>query len=134
MKVVVSGSRFITDYTVVQKAIQDSGFEITELVSGKEPNGVDRLGEEWAVKHGVPVKPFYADWTDIWHPDAIVKKQKGSGKLYDVTAGPRRNQAMAEYADALIAIPKDKSKGTRDMIKRAKKMGLRVFIVDLTDK
>ena len=44
MKVIVTGSRIINDPAVVERAIDESGFTITELVSGGA-RGVDRLAE-----------------------------------------------------------------------------------------
>lgn len=38
-----------------------------------------------------------------------------------------RNGAMAEYADALVAIDQD-THGTNDMIKQANARGLKVFL------
>ena len=43
MKCVIAGSRTITDYALVEKAIVDSGFEITEVVCG-ECRGPDMFG------------------------------------------------------------------------------------------
>lgn len=44
MKVVIAGSRTILDSSVIAEAIDKSGFEITEIVSGGA-QGVDRLAE-----------------------------------------------------------------------------------------
>ena len=43
MKVIIAGSRNFTDYKVLQDAIKNSGFKITEVVSGGA-KGVDSLG------------------------------------------------------------------------------------------
>lgn len=111
MKVIIAGSRDITNPDFVEQAIQQSGFSITELVSGQAP-GVDTLGERWARLNKIPIKPFPADW-----------------KKYGKPAGPIRNQQMADYADALIAIWHNNSSGTKDMIDKAKAKGLQVFIL-----
>lgn len=52
MKVIVAGSRSITNRQFVYNIIENSGFNITEVVSGNA-NGVDKLGEQWAVEHGI---------------------------------------------------------------------------------
>lgn len=109
MKVIVAGSRSITDFKKVWQAIEESGFQISELVSGGA-RGVDRLAEEWARDKEIPTRIFRPDW-----------------KLGAV-AGPIRNQQMAVYADALIAIWDGKSRGTQDMIKKSQAKGLRVYI------
>lgn len=92
------------------RALKRAPFEITEIVSGT-CEGVDQLGEEWAERHGIPVKRFPADW-----------------KKYGRRAGPLRNQTMASYADALIAIWDGKSKGTRSMIDEALREKLEVYV------
>ncbi len=110
MKVIIAGSRDITDYDLVCRAVIASGFEITEVVSG-ECRGVDKLGERWARSHGIKIEPF-----------AYLRKLGSRG-------GPVRNEQMAKYADALIAIPRaGKSDGTDDMIRRAKVWNRLIFI------
>ena len=47
MKVIIAGSRGVEDYALVEEAVKQSGFDITEVVSGTA-RGVDLLGEHWA--------------------------------------------------------------------------------------
>lgn len=113
MKVIIAGSRDITDYRLVAKAMQEFPEEVTEVVSGGA-NGVDKLGEEWAVNHGIPIKRFVADW-------------RAHGKA----AGPIRNREMANYVSdmgALVALWDGKSAGTRNMIQEATRRGLLVCV------
>jgi hypothetical protein len=110
MRVIIAGSRTITHKEVVEEAVRRSGFQITEVVSGCAI-GVDSLGEEVARDLAMPVKQFPADWRRL-------------GKK----AGFLRNQQMADYADALIAVWDGKSRGTQDMVRRARKAGLQVFV------
>jgi len=112
MKVIIAGSRTITDIELVEKAIEDSPFDITEVVTGCA-RGVDTLGIKFAWEHMIPKKEFPADWDK-----------------YGKAAGFIRNKQMAEYADALIAVWDGKSKGTAHMIDIAKKEGLEVFIYE----
>lgn len=98
MKVIVAGSRNFTDYSYVVACIKESRYNISELVCG-EAQGVDSLAKKWATTYGLPIKSFPARWDK-----------------YGKSAGPRRNQQMADYADALIAIWDLKSPGTRNMI------------------
>lgn len=86
MKVVLAGSRDIFDPSLLELAIIDSGYEITEVVCGKAL-GVDTLGEEWAKANNIPVKDFEPDW-----------------KSHPFNAGFIRNGDMAEYADAAIIL------------------------------
>lgn len=109
MKTIIAGSRDIGDYDFVKKAIVESGFKITEVISGCA-TGVDTLGEQWAKENNIPIKRFPADW-----------------KQYGMSAGPRRNTQMGDYGDALIAIPSPDSRGTLHMVSYAKSKGLKVF-------
>lgn len=112
MKVIIAGSRTITDLDTVIIAVLNSWFlpHITEVVSGAA-NGVDKLGESFARLHSIPIRQFPADWDGI-----------GRG------AGFVRNRLMAEYADALIAVWDGKSKGTEHMIQVAKAVGIKVYV------
>jgi hypothetical protein len=61
--------------------------------------------------------------------DAKVMQMPADWKTHGRAAGPIRNRAMAEYADALIAIYR-KGKltpGTRNMISEARKRGLKIY-------
>lgn len=115
MKTIIAGSRTITDYDIVKKAVQESGFKITEVVSGTA-KGVDSLGEQWALENGVPVKRFPADWNK-----------------HGNSAGPIRNEQMGDYSEALIAVHNG-SKGTAHMLEYAIKKGLHVFNYDIRQK
>lgn len=104
MKVIVAGSRSIHDYDVVRKAIENSGYQIDEIVSAMAP-GVDRLGEEYAEENGIPVQQFPANT-----------------KVYRQGAWYKVNEAMARYADALVAVHNG-SQGTKHMIKKMREAG-----------
>lgn len=110
MRVIIAGSRTIIDLAIVERAIENSDFNVTEVVSGGA-RGVDALGEAWARKNGIPVKLFPADW-----------------KKHGRSAGMIRNAEMAEYAYGLIAIWDGKSRGTLHMISCANKRGNDVHI------
>jgi hypothetical protein len=110
MKVIIAGSREITDYKAIGRAITASKFDITEVVCGCAI-GVDRIGQTWAIANGISVKEMCADW-----------------ELYGRSAGPIRNAKMADYADAAIIIWNGKSPGSLNMIKEIKKRGKPYFI------
>ena len=85
------------------------------VLSGKA-RGVDTLGEAWAKDHNIPIEEFPA----MWHTDG-----RGAGHV--------RNEKMAKKADALVAISEAQydggiSKGTKDMIQRARRHGLRTYV------
>lgn len=126
MKVIIAGSRDISDYEIVRQAIIASGLwkeykHDLEIVSGGA-RGVDRLGEEFARKNGLKVHQFIPDWD-------------GLGK----SAGHVRNREMGDFAKAhggaLIALWDGSSPGTKGMIDYAKKIGLKCFVfIRVTDK
>jgi hypothetical protein len=98
MKVIIAGSRSILDKWTIVEAVGATDWIIDEVVSGGAV-GVDRLGEEWAATHNIPVRQFIAEWD-----------------RYGKAAGIYRNNDMAQYADALIAVWDGKSRGTLHMI------------------
>ena len=123
MKVIIAGGRDIEDYELLLEAVLNAGFDITAVVSGTA-RGADKMGERFAEEAGIPVYQFPADWDK-----------------YGRAAGPIRNQVMADFGDALIAIWDGKSRGTKGMIELAQKKGIPVHVelikpktVDLTWK
>lgn len=110
MKVVICGSRSILDPEIVAEAIQESGFDITEVISGGAV-GVDSLGAQWAIQNNKKVIRMLPDW-----------------KSYGKMAGLARNSLMVEEADAVIAIWDGKSRGTMDTITKTKKKAIPLYI------
>jgi ABC-type enterochelin transport system substrate-binding protein len=113
MKLIIAGSRTFTDYKklcqICDNILQNQNN--IEIVSGAYYRGADKLGEMYAKERGYKITRFPADW-----------------KRFRRAAGPKRNQQMANYADALIAFWDGKSKGTLNMIQLAKSSGLKVRI------
>lgn len=115
MKVIIAGSRSIKRKEILLVAIQKSGFEITEIVSGgcRAFGGCpDELGEDYGFAKEIPIKIFPAKW-----------------KQYRLAAGPIRNRTMAKYADALIALWDGKSKGTKSMISEMKQAKKETYVL-----
>lgn len=110
MKVIIAGSRDITDLNIVREAVKRSRFPVSEILSGCA-RGVDVLGEIVASELNVPVMRFPARWDE-------------HGKR----AGYIRNEEMAASGEALVAIWDGKSKGTGHMIDIAKKKKLNVYV------
>lgn len=130
MKVIIAGSRKITDVRFVEHAVKLSGFSIREVVSGGAA-GVDKLAETWAKDNKIPVRRFLANWKDITVKGAVIRT--GQYGKYNAVAGHMRNGEMAAYGQALIAIWDGHSRGTKDMIDKSVQSGLEVFVyrVDL---
>ena len=68
MKIVIAGSRTITDYEIVKKAVEqvikENDLKITEVFSGTA-NGVDKLGEKWAEENDISIVRYPAPWDDV---------------------------------------------------------------------
>lgn len=117
MKLIIAGSRTVTDGGEVARAVADAlgvfgvPCAAVRLVVVGGAAGADRLGAQWARDHGIPVETFPANW-------------KAHGKA----AGPVRNRAMAGYADALVAVWDGRSKGTADMVNEMRKRQKPVYV------
>lgn len=103
MKLIIAGSRGITDYATVRTAVVTTGlwdgygYKI-EVVCGMA-RGVDRLGLDFAKRNSLKWHEFPADWDKL-----------------GLRAGYVRNKQMGDFADQLLAIWDGESKGTRQMI------------------
>ena len=113
MKVIIAGSRSMTDIERVFNELDSyNEFEITEGVCGMA-KGVDIIGKEWCLTKGIPVKEFPADW-----------------EKFGKAAGPIRNKQMGIYSDCAIVIYNPEiSKGSKNMIDTMKKLGKPVYEV-----
>lgn len=120
MKVIIAGSRDIrlklSDISryIDEAAENDWRWEQISLVLSGGCKGVDEDGAAWACAAGIPVKKFIADW------DA-----------YGRAAGPIRNGRMVRNADALLVIRHADSRGSADVLMRARRAGLLVHDVIL---
>lgn len=127
VRIIVAGSRDYKDYAtladVLDKLIEKLNTQVIdkseiEIVSGG-CRGADELGERYAKESCIKCVIFPADW----------------GK-YGRSAGPFRNNQMAEYAASadrgiLVAFPIGESRGTRNMIDIARQRGLEVEVYEL---
>jgi len=106
MRVLVCGGRNFDDAERV--AIALNGITPTEVAQGGA-SGADYLALAWCRRHGIPCRTYTADW-------------ESDGRA----AGPLRNQAMLEdfRPDMVLAFPG--GNGTRDMVRKARKAGVKV--------
>ena len=119
MKIIIAGSRDITDYSIIEsgmkkikeKYLKDVLPHGLTILSGCA-RGVDTLAIQWAETHNADVHKYPANWSHF-------------GK----SAGYRRNDQMAKHGDLLVAFWDKKSKGTKHMIECAqdKKIPVEVF-------
>ncbi len=102
MRTIIAGSRDNVTQQDVDRAIELSGWSdlISVVVSGRA-RGADKMGEDWAKRHGIKIDPFVPNW----RPNGV----------FDKSAGYKRNEEMAASADALIAVWDGKSSGTGHM-------------------
>lgn len=116
-KVIVAGSRGFSNYKLLKETCNSTLREKRKthnvvIISG-HAKGADTLGEMYANEEKLDLEIFPADW-----------------KKYGKSAGFRRNEQMAEFADALIAFWDGKSHGTEHMIKIAEEKGMKVKVVN----
>lgn len=114
MKLIIAGSRTFTDAAFMEELLDAFILDVSEVVCGK-CRGADTLGEQWAILHNIPVKAFPADWN-----------------RYGKSAGFRRNEQMAEYADTLAAFWDGKSRGTQHMIRIMRDLKKPVYILSVS--
>lgn len=112
-RVIIAGGRDFDDYSTLREACDYYLRNKTnvEVVSGLA-RGADKLGVWYANERGLRVIPYPADWD-----------------THGAAAGPIRNEEMASNAEALIAFWDGISRGTADMIEKARKRGLKVRVV-----
>jgi hypothetical protein len=110
MKVIIAGSRSITEYADVNRAMQACGFEPTEIVCGGQ-RGAPFLGQRWAYTNGIPLKFFPPDRTK-W------------GRSADRIS----NLEMAKYADALVALWDGESERTIHLIAKMRERNKPVYV------
>lgn len=114
MKVIIAGSRNITDYNMIEQVISKSKFNITEVVCGCAI-GVDRVGQQWAKNNSIKIEEMPANWNK-----------------HGRAAGPIRNSEMAKYADAAIIIWDGKSPGSKNMIDQMRRLNKPYELYDLS--
>jgi len=122
-KVIIAGSRGFSNYKLLREKCNEYLREKRKIsniiiVSG-HARGADKTGEKYAQDEGFDLEIYPANWNKF-------------GK----SAGFRRNEQMAEVADALIAFWDGKSHGTKHMIDimNEKKLLVRVVQYETSNK
>lgn len=110
MKVAVIGSRGLTVSDLGRYLPENT----TEIVSGGA-KGVDTSAREYALSHGIKLTDFLPEYTK-----------------YGRSAPLKRNIAIIEYSDIVLAFWDGKSRGTKFVIDNCRKLGVevRVYIID----
>ena len=117
VRIIIAGGRDFNDSKLFEEKTTEilAQYEDIELVSG-HARGADAMAEKYANDMGIRVKVMPAEWNK-----------------YGKAAGPIRNKQMLDYAleevAVLIAFWDGSSKGTKDMINRAREYGAKCHIV-----
>ena len=114
-RLAVVGSRDFTDYERLRETIRS--FPHVRIVISGGAKGADRLAERAASELGLECEVHQADW-----------KQFGRG------AGPVRNTAIVESADAILAFLMPGSRGTLDTLRKARKKGIPLWVIQMTER
>lgn len=115
-RVIIAGTRHFNDYNMLReyadkKLSRQVALGKKIIILSGHCYGTDLLGEKFAQERKYDLEIYPAEWS-----------------RYGAAAGPRRNKQMAANAQALIAFWDGKSKGTKNMIEEAKKVGLLVAV------
>jgi hypothetical protein len=103
MRLAIIGSREFNNVKLLTDSLFPYLFNVTLVVSGG-CRGADKMGEEWAKKHGIDTLIFPADWD---------KHGKAAGFI--------RNEDIIKNCDQAIAFWDHVSKGTRHSISLCEK-------------
>lgn len=116
-KVIIAGSRGFSNYRLLRekcnKFLREKRKKCNVVIVSGGARGADTLGEKYAKDEGFDLEIYPAQW-----------KKFGKG------AGFRRNEQMAEVADALIAFWDGESHGTKHMIDIMNEKNLLVKVVN----
>lgn len=116
MRLLVCGSRDWDDRDYVFNILDETHHQtpISFLIEGGAA-GADTLAREWREYNDLPGQTYEAAWG-----------------TYGKAAGPLRNQRMLNDGkpDAVVAFTKDltQSRGTADMVRRAREAGVPVYV------
>ena len=116
-KVIIAGSRGFSNYKLLReqcnKYLREKRKTSNIIIVSGHARGADTLGEKYAQDEGFALEIYPAQWKKL-------------GKQ----AGYRRNEQMAEVADALIAFWDGESKGTKHMIDIMTNKGLPTKVIN----
>lgn len=116
MRLAIIGSRTLNQKIVkeiISQVVAKSKSKIEEIVTGGA-NGVDSIAEYFAKEKKIKCSVFLPQY-----------------ETYKKRAPLIRNNVILENSDGVLAIWDGESKGTLYTINRAKKLGLKVMVVNL---
>lgn len=108
MKLLICGSRNITDFDLTPYVPHEC-----ELIISGGARGIDTLAEEYADRHGIPKTVIRPDY-----------------KRYGKFAAPlKRNEAMVDMADAVLAVWDGSSGGTEYTMRCAARQNKPLIVI-----
>jgi hypothetical protein len=110
MKILITGSRSITDPHLVPEAVEASGWKPTHVVTQGE-SSTAAFAERWAASRDVPFGPMPMDL-----------------RRYKREAETLQNRALLEAVDAAIVLWDGVSPGTSRLIDEARRMGKPIYV------
>ena len=119
MRVLVCGSRTFEDLDMVYAVLDGIARSYPDMiVIHGAARGADRIAQMWTEDRGHTEEPYHAEWHK--HGNA---------------AGPIRNQRMLhkgkpDRALAFVDKPLPESRGTNDMVTRARKARVPVYVIE----
>lgn len=113
-KLIIAGSRDITDLELIKSEYKELGIKVIEIVSGMA-RGPDKLGITLAEQEDLPVKEMPADWE---------AEPRAGGYI--------RNDAMAQYGTFALLFWDGVSKGTKHMQDCCTKHGIQSKMIKIS--
>ena len=109
----ITGSRHYADAAIMRRELERLPPGSVIIHGGAK--GADALADEIGHELGFEVIACPADWAK-----------------YGTSAGPRRNQQMVDEQQPplVIAFPLEDSRGTWDMVRRARQAGIEARVID----
>ena len=135
-RVLVTGSRFLTDAALVEDALAYAKSLFSPrpiIIVHRGADGADELAHVLAPTFGMTTERWPAEWNAPCRATCKPghRRFRHSGTAYCPAAGNYRNQAMVDAgAELALAFPVGKSTGTRDCMRRADKAGIPVRVYE----
>lgn len=110
MRVIIGGSRSISDPNALDEAVAQAGFSITEVITGNS-RGSDALAAAWAERKQVACVVIPVEWN-----------------RYGGRAEQIRNDRIADMSDGCILLWDGFSRGTSHLMEAIERRGLKLFV------
>lgn len=126
-RLLVFGGRHFWDLERVERVLDRIHVErpVSLLIEGGAP-GADLLGRQWALRRGISIETYAADWSNLDAVGAVIRRLQ-DGTVYNARAGFTRNQRMIDIGRPDLAVAFPGGRGTSDMNGRCWRSGIRVI-------